>query len=47
MGGPSAAIHAAMTAADETARLARVRYDKGLASYFEVKVGADRTVLGA
>jgi multidrug efflux system outer membrane protein len=35
---------AAMKAADETSRLARVRYDKGLASYFEV-VEADRTVL--
>ena len=33
-----------MKAADETARLARVRYEKGLASYFEV-VEADRTVL--
>jgi multidrug efflux system outer membrane protein len=39
-----AAIDAAMKAADETARLARVRYEKGLASYFEV-VEADRTVL--
>ena len=39
-----AAIDAAMKAAEETARLARVRYEKGLASYFEV-VEADRTVL--
>ncbi len=39
-----AAIAAALTAADDTAKLARVRYDKGLASYFEV-VEADRTVL--
>lgn len=38
------AIEAALKAADETSRLARVRYDKGLASYFEV-VEADRTVL--
>lgn len=38
------AIEAAMKAADETSRLARVRYEKGLASYFEV-VEADRTVL--
>jgi multidrug efflux system outer membrane protein len=44
MGRQRAAIDAAMKAADETARLARVRYDKGLASYFEV-VEADRTVL--
>jgi multidrug efflux system outer membrane protein len=34
----------AMAAAIETSRLARLRYDKGLASYFEV-VDADRTVL--
>ena len=39
-----AAIEAAMKSADETSRLARVRYEKGLASYFEV-VEADRTVL--
>lgn len=38
------AIEAAMKAADDTSHLARVRYDKGLASYFEV-VEADRTVL--
>lgn len=38
------AIAAAHKAADETSRLARVRYEKGLASYFEV-VEADRTVL--
>jgi len=38
------ALDAAHKAADETTRLARVRYDKGLASYFEV-VEADRTVL--
>jgi multidrug efflux system outer membrane protein len=34
----------ALAAAEETSRLARLRYDKGLASYFEV-VDADRTVL--
>lgn len=39
-----AAVSAALAAAQETAKLARVRYDKGLASYFEV-VDADRTVL--
>jgi len=44
MSNQRAAIDAAMKAADETARLARVRYEKGLASYFEV-VEADRTVL--
>ena len=38
------AIAAALAAADDTTKLARVRYDKGLASYFEV-VEADRTVL--
>ncbi len=38
------AMVAASKAAEETTRLARVRYDKGLASYFEV-VEADRTVL--
>lgn len=38
------AIAAAQKAADETSRLARVRYEKGLASYFEV-VEADRSVL--
>ena len=38
------AIEAAMKAADDTSHLARVRYEKGLASYFEV-VEADRTVL--
>ena len=44
MSNQRAAIDAAMKAADETSRLARVRYEKGLASYFEV-VEADRTVL--
>lgn len=38
------AVSAALDAAQETSKLARVRYDKGLASYFEV-VDADRTVL--
>lgn len=37
-------VGAAIAAAQETSRLARLRYDKGLASYFEV-VDADRTVL--
>ncbi|WP_170266964.1 efflux transporter outer membrane subunit [Brevifollis gellanilyticus] len=39
-----AAVTSALDAAQETSKLARVRYDKGLASYFEV-VDADRTVL--
>jgi multidrug efflux system outer membrane protein len=39
-----AAVNAALVAAQDTSRLARLRYDKGLASYFEV-VDADRTVL--
>lgn len=39
-----AAVTAALTAAQDTSKLARLRYDKGLASYFEV-VDADRTVL--
>lgn len=38
------AVSAAQAAAQETSKLARIRYDKGLASYFEV-VDADRTVL--
>jgi len=38
------AVSAALDAAQETSKLARIRYDKGLASYFEV-VDADRTVL--
>jgi multidrug efflux system outer membrane protein len=38
------AVSAALAAAQETSKLARIRYDKGLASYFEV-VDADRTVL--
>lgn len=42
--GQREATIAALKAAEETSRLARVRYDKGLASYFEV-VEADRTVL--
>lgn len=37
-------MNAALAAAQDTSRLARLRYDKGLASYFEV-VDADRTVL--
>jgi multidrug efflux system outer membrane protein len=37
-------VDTAIEAAKETSRLARLRYDKGLASYFEV-VDADRTVL--
>lgn len=39
-----AAVTAAVSASQETSKLARLRYDKGLASYFEV-VDADRTVL--
>jgi len=39
-----AAVAAAVSASRETSQLARLRYDKGLASYFEV-VDADRTVL--
>jgi len=39
-----AAVSAALAAAQETSKLARIRYEKGLASYFEV-VDADRTVL--
>jgi multidrug efflux system outer membrane protein len=38
------AVSAALSAAQDTSRLARLRYDRGLASYFEV-VDADRTVL--
>ncbi len=38
------ALESAEKAAEDTTHLARVRYDKGLASYFEV-VDADRTVL--
>lgn len=38
------AVAAAMAAAQDTSRLSRLRYDKGLASYFEV-VDADRVVL--
>lgn len=38
------AVAAAMSAAQDTSRLSRLRYDKGLASYFEV-VDADRVVL--
>ncbi len=43
-GKQRAAVAAALAAAQETSKLARLRYDKGLASYFEV-VDADRTVL--
>lgn len=39
-----AAVSAALAAAQETSKLSRIRYEKGLASYFEV-VDADRTVL--
>lgn len=42
----SSALDAAISAAQETARLADLRYQKGLASYFEV-VDANRTVLTA
>ncbi len=41
-----AALDAALAAARDTERLAQLRYDKGLASYFEV-VDANRTVLNA
>ena len=40
----SAALNAAIAAAQETQRLAKLRFDKGLASYFEV-VDANRTLL--
>jgi multidrug efflux system outer membrane protein len=40
----AAALNAAIAAAHETQRLAKLRYDKGLASYFEV-VDANRTLL--
>ena len=43
-GRQRAAVDAALSAAKDTSQLARLRYDKGLASYFEV-VDADRTVL--
>lgn len=39
-----AAVAAAVASSQETSRLSRLRYDKGLASYFEV-VDADRIVL--
>lgn len=39
-----AAVAAAVAASQDTSRLSRLRYDKGLASYFEV-VDADRVVL--
>ena len=42
----SSALNAAIAAAQETQRLAELRYQKGLASYFEV-VDANRTVLNA
>lgn len=42
----SSALDAAIKAAQETSRLADLRYQKGLASYFEV-VDANRTVLNA
>ncbi len=42
--GQRSAVSAALAAAQDTSRMARLRYDKGLASYFEV-VDADRTVL--
>lgn len=42
----SASLDAAIAAAQETQRLAELRYQKGLASYFEV-VDANRTVLNA
>jgi multidrug efflux system outer membrane protein len=40
----ASALNAAIEAAKETQRLAELRYQKGLASYFEV-VDANRTVL--
>jgi len=43
-GRQRAAVAAAVAASQDTSRLARLRYDKGLASYFEV-VDADRVVL--
>lgn len=43
-GRQRSAVAAAMSAAQDTSRLSRLRYDKGLASYFEV-VDADRVVL--
>lgn len=42
----ASALHSAIAAAKETQRLAELRYQKGLASYFEV-VDANRTVLNA
>jgi multidrug efflux system outer membrane protein len=42
----SRALNAAISASQETGRLADLRYQKGLASYFEV-VDANRTVLNA
>jgi multidrug efflux system outer membrane protein len=42
----ASALDAAIAAAQETQRLAELRYQKGLASYFEV-VDANRTVLNA
>lgn len=41
-----AAVAAAVAAAQETAKLARLRYDRGLSNYFEV-VDAERVVLAA
>ncbi|MDZ4287261.1 MAG: efflux transporter outer membrane subunit [Prosthecobacter sp.] len=43
-GKQRSAVAAALASAQDTSRLARLRYDRGLASYFEV-VDADRTVL--
>lgn len=43
-GKQRAAVAAAVASAQDTSRLSRLRYDKGLASYFEV-VDADRVVL--
>lgn len=45
-GRQTAALNAAISAAGETGRLADMRYQKGLASYFEI-VDANRTVLSA
>jgi multidrug efflux system outer membrane protein len=45
-GRQAGALNEAIKAAQETARLADLRYQKGLASYFEV-VDANRTVLSA
>lgn len=45
-GRQRAAVAAAVAAAEETAKLSRLRYDRGLSNYFEV-VDAERVVLTA